>query len=234
MMPDLKNQKLLIVSPHPDDEVLGCGGLIKKIKDAGGEVYVLFLTVGDTQEYSARGVSNGHERVSEISRAAKFLKYDNYQILFEGNTFHLRLDSVPQIDLVSKIEESLNRIKPTIVAMPPRQDYNQDHRAAAQALISATRPAPEDFKPFQKLVLTYESVPVANWAYPQVDAPNFFIPLTEDELKAKLKALSLYKSQVRKGAHPRSIRSMKNLAKFRGMQIGQQYAEAYFCHRNVL
>jgi LmbE family N-acetylglucosaminyl deacetylase len=234
MTPDFKNQKLLIVSPHPDDEVLGCGGLIKRVKDQGGEVHILFLTVGDTQEYSKKGVSNGNERISEIERVSKFLKYDDYQILFEGNTFHLRLDTVPQIDLVSKIEESLNRIKPTIVAMPRHQDYNQDHRAAAQALISATRPAPSDFKPFQKIVLAYESVPVANWAYNQTENPNFYVSLSKEELKAKLKALSIYKSQVRKGAHARSLRSMENLAKFRGMQIGQEYAEAYICYRNVI
>src|SRR3990167_4538917 len=127
MVANLKDETLLIVSPHPDDEVLGCGGLIKKIKDQDGKVFVLFITVGDTQEYSKKGVSNGHERISEIEKVAKFLKYDDYQILFEGNTFHLRLDSIPQIELVSKIEESLNRIRPTIVAMPQSQDYNQDH-----------------------------------------------------------------------------------------------------------
>lgn len=234
MMANLKDQKLLIVSPHPDDEVLGCGGLIKRIKDAGGKVYVLFITVGDTQEYSKQGVSNGHERISEIEKVAKYLKYDNYQILFPGNTFHLRLDSIPQIELVSKIEESLNRIKPTIVAMPQPVDYNQDHRTTAQALISATRPSPSDFKPFQKIVLAYESVPVANWGHTKVDNPNFFVELTEGELKTKLKALSMYKSQVRKGAHPRSLRSMKNLAHYRGMQCGINTAEAYISYRNVI
>ncbi len=231
---DLKEQTLLVVAPHPDDEILGCGGLIKKIKDRGGKVYVLFITVGDTQEYSGRGVSNGHERISEIEKVAKFLKYDDYQILFPGNTFHLRLDSIPQIELVSKIEESLNRIKPTIVATPELTDYNQDHRTTAQALISATRPAPSNFKPFQKIVIGYESVPVAKWAHGQTEAPNFFVELTPAELSTKLKALKMYQSQVRKGAHPRSPHSIENLAHYRGVYCGVEAAEAYVCYRQVI
>lgn len=234
MIANLKDQKLLIVSPHPDDEVLGCGGLIKRVKDAGGKVYVLFITVGDTQEYSKKGVSNGHERISEIQKVAKFLKYDDYQVLFQGNTFHLRLDSIPQIELVSKIEESLNRIKPTIVAMPQISDYNQDHRAIAQALITATRPAPSVFKPFQKTILAYQSIAVADWARANTEKTNFYIELSESELNAKLKALAMYKSQVRPGVHPRSIASVRNLARYNGLQCGIKAAEAYICYRNLI
>jgi len=43
---NLNNEKLLVIAPHPDDEVLGCFGLIKKIKKNGGKVYVEFLTMG--------------------------------------------------------------------------------------------------------------------------------------------------------------------------------------------
>ncbi|KKR86620.1 MAG: hypothetical protein UU34_C0012G0018 [Candidatus Curtissbacteria bacterium GW2011_GWA1_41_11] len=51
---DFKKQKLLVIAPHPDDEVIGCGGLIAKIKDAGGQVYVLFLTVGDSRDFTSK------------------------------------------------------------------------------------------------------------------------------------------------------------------------------------
>ena len=48
---DFKGQKLLVIAPHPDDEVIGCAGLIQKIKNGGGKVFVLFLTVGDTNDF---------------------------------------------------------------------------------------------------------------------------------------------------------------------------------------
>ena len=57
MTVDWSRQRVLVLAPHPDDEVLGCGGLMSRVKDAGGEVYVHFLTVGDTADFSAAGLS---------------------------------------------------------------------------------------------------------------------------------------------------------------------------------
>ena len=118
--------------------------------------------------------------------------------------------------------------------MPQSQDYNQDHRATAQAVITATRPAPSQFKPFQKTILVYESIAVANWGHSKSDNPNFYIELSEEELHTKLKALGMYRSQIRPGSHPRSIASVRNHARYQGMQIGVSAAEAYFCYRNVI
>ncbi|HLD02027.1 MAG TPA: PIG-L family deacetylase [Patescibacteria group bacterium] len=232
---DLKKQTLLVISPHPDDEVLGCGGLIKRVKDEGGKVYVLFVTVGETKEYASHGTTNGDQRVAEIEKVAKFLRYDDYKVVFPGNTFHLRLDNIPQKDLITEIEDgesiSLNKIKPTIIATPQPQDYNQDHRACAQAVFAATRPAPNAIKPFQPVVLGFESVVTADWTSQYTRNPNFFVALSAKQLDTKLQALKLYHSQVREGSHPRSLQSLRNVAQFRGQQCGLNAAEAFFSYR---
>jgi LmbE family N-acetylglucosaminyl deacetylase/ribosomal protein S18 acetylase RimI-like enzyme len=44
--------RLLIFAPHPDDETLGCGGLIQQAQEAGAEVYVVLMTNGDASEYA--------------------------------------------------------------------------------------------------------------------------------------------------------------------------------------
>lgn len=234
---DLRKQKLLVVTPHPDDEVLGCAGLIKRIKDEGGKVYIVFITIGNTKEYSKAGNSTMKERMREIEEVAKFLKYDDYRIVFPGDQFHLKLDQLPQKDLMSEIEDgsrvSLNKIKPTIVALPHLTDYNQDHRSVTNAVLASTRPAPNNLKPLQRTVLGFESVPTADWWHTPHDI-NFFIPLSDSDLEVKLSALKIYRSQLRSGYHPRSILSMKNLAYFRGMQIGEKAAEAFYCYRYIL
>ena len=52
--------KTLVIAPHPDDEVFGCGGLLHRLKAAGGEVYVLYMTVGTAADFSpARTVAPG-------------------------------------------------------------------------------------------------------------------------------------------------------------------------------
>ncbi len=236
-MLELTNKKLLIISPHPDDEVLGCGGLIKKIKSNGGKVYVLFLTVGDTDDYRKEGMSSGSERVREIETVAKYLKYDDYHIAFHGNQYHLKLDNIPQLEIMKELENgrlSLNKIKPDIVATPYFSDYNQDHRAATMALFGATRPTPDDQKPLQRVILGYESVPTAGWWDSTAAKMNFYLPLTEKELQAKMKGLELYTSQVRLGNHPRALASVQKLAAMRGIESGSSAAEAFYSYRMIV
>lgn len=232
-----KKQKLLVIAPHPDDEVLGCGGLIKKVKDDGGKVYILFMTIGDTHEYSVAGISSALQRMAEVEKVAKFLGYDDYRIAFPGEQYFLRLDSIPQKELITEIERggnvSLNAIKPTIVAIPCLNDYHQDHRNTTQAFFAAARPLPDSLKPFQSTIIGYECVSTADW-WTQPRQTNLFVGLTQSQVTAKLEALELYSSQLRPANHPRSLNALRNLAAYRGMQIGEDAAEAFFCYRHVL
>lgn len=235
-MLDLKKQKLLVIAPHPDDEVVGCGGFIKRVKDAGGKVYVLFLTVGDTKDFSKKGISFGKEREKEIESVAKFLKYNDYDIAFNGNSYHLKLDRLGQKRLMDMIEREsrvgLEKIKPTIVAFPLIRSYNQDHRIAAFATHAALRPADGRDKHFVKLVLGYEE-PSDSWALQERLEPNFFIKLSKKDLDAKIEAMKLYKSQSRTGYNTRSMHALKNLAYLRGSQSGVKIAEAFVSYRIV-
>jgi len=116
------SDKLLVIAPHPDDEVIGCGGLIQKVKKAGGKVYVIFLTNGTTNDFSKNGPSTENERDEEIKKVSKFLDFDDYHIAFEGNDFHLKLDTIGQKKIMDMIERespiSIEKIKPTIVVFP--------------------------------------------------------------------------------------------------------------------
>ena len=235
-MLDLKKQNLLVIAPHPDDEVVGCGGLIKRVKDAGGKVYVLFLTVGDTKDFSKKGVSFGKEREREIETVAKFLKFDDYHLAFNGNSYHLKLDTLGQKTIMDAIEResriALEKIKPSIVAFPSTSSYNQDHRIAAEAAHAALRPADGRDKHFVKTVLAYEE-PSDSWALKERAEVNFFAELTKKDLDAKVKAMNLYMSQVREGFNSRSTPALKNLAYFRGFQSGVEIAEGFFNYRLV-
>lgn len=237
-MVNLKKQTLLLIAPHPDDEILGCGGLIKRIKQDGGKVYALFMTLGTTKDYAANGTSTFDQRSKEIEQVAQFLGYEDYRIAFPGDQHHLRLDSIPQLELISAIENthkiSLNKLRPTIIATPQPFDYNQDHRAVAEAVIAATRPAPDGYKSLQRTVLGYEFSATAHWSIASPQNPNFFVELKDDDLSVKIKALELYSSQVRSGSHTRSTDAMKNLAYLRGAQVGVKAAEAFYSYRILI
>jgi N-acetylglucosamine malate deacetylase 1 len=237
-MINFKDQRVLIVAPHPDDEVFGAGGLIHRVKREGGKVYVLYITVGTTNDFSQKGISTGSERMRELESVADFLGFDGYRIALPGNEYHLRLDSVAQKDLIDEIERgkdiSFQSIQPSFVVAPSVQDYNQDHRAVGMAVVTATRPAAHNEKPFQPLVLTYE-MPYAAWNQENALAnPNFLLELQEQDIDMKIRAVSMYKSQLKNEQNPLSCEAVKNLALLRGAQSGKPFAEGFFARRIFL
>lgn len=234
---DFKHQRLLIISPHLDDEIIGCGGLIFKAEKDGAKVFVLFLTNSDTNDFSEKGNSTGTEREVEVENVAKFMGYDDYDIVFKGDSYHLKLDHVPQFDLISAIETksrlSLERVRPTIVLCTHPDSYNQDHRAAAFAAFTACRPSNSNLKHCPNAVLSYES-PADQWNLEKILTPNFFLKLSAQTVKKKLDALRLYKSQFRSHPNPRSLQSLKSMAILRGVQCGHYFAEGFYSHRFVI
>lgn len=231
---NFKNQKLLVIAPHPDDEAIGCGGTIAKVKQEGGKVYVLFLTVGSTKDFSKIGKSTLFQREREVKHVAAFLQFDDYHIAFPGDKYHLKLDIIGQHRLMDVIERessvSIENIKPTMVAFPSFASYNQDHRIAAVATHAALRPAAKDSKHFVETVLSYES-PADEWRIEQSLLTNFFVSLEQQHLDAKLQALKRYRSQLRAGSNPRSLDNVKIMAMTRGSQCGSTYAEAFTAYR---
>lgn len=237
-MIDWRDQRVLVMSPHPDDEVIGCGGLISKVKDQGGQVFVNFVTLGDTQDRSDRGLSTADERMREIEHVAGILKYDEWDIALSGSQHHLRLDTMAQIDLIAVLEAtstlSLRAVEPTVVLLPSPLSYNQDHRAVAEATLTALRPvgaSGHGIRP-ARMVAIFEEV-ADQWT-PDADvAPNLFVELEARHLDAKIAAMGGYDSQVRPHPHTRSLEALRAMAVYRGGHSGLGYAEAYRCVRWV-
>lgn len=232
---DLKGHRLLVLAPHPDDEVIGCGGLAARVKDAGGEVFVQMLTVGDTTDASPEGFSSADGRHQEVARVAELLGFDGYEFVFPGNTYHLRLDAMPQATLIEAIERaggcSLHALQPTIVALPDPTSYNQDHRAVANAALSALRPGDARLRHQPQAVLVYEQI--ADQWHGGADhfTPNVAVELEEDHLEAKLEAMRTYKSQVREAPSTRDPEALRAMAHYRGAHFGCVRAEAFHALR---
>lgn len=236
-METLESTIALILAPHPDDEVFGCGGLISRIKSSGGKVYVMYIAAGTTLDFSAKGKTTANERIDELTQVADFLSLDGYSIALPGDQYHLKLDTVPQKDLIHQMERgntySLENLKPNMVLIPPLSDYNQDHRAIHTAAITALRPAAREFKHFVPTVLTYE-LPYHQWNIVEaLPSPHWYVTLSEKDLQTKTQALQLYSSQMKSESSPLSVAGVNTLAAYRGLQCGHCAAEAYWINRHV-
>ena len=231
----LSEQRLLVIAPHADDETIGCGGLMAKMKDVGGEVFVQVLTVGDLDHYDGRdGHTQAYTRADELAAAMEVLGVDDFEILINDSRWHLRLDHMPRRDLVNLFEResrlAIDKIKPTMIALPA-PSFNQDHEVVFKAGITACRPHLAELKPFQRMVLIADSPQLA-WNS-ETFKPNFYVDITK-HLPAKLEAFSKHESQQRPSPHMGGIESLRLLAEWRGREISVEAAEAYECMRFVV
>ncbi len=233
----LKDQHLLIVSPHADDETAGAGGLAIRVKEAGGHVYVMVASVGDLDHFDQTGKKvHGSTRRDELSEAMKTLGVDDWEILFEDNDLHLRLETLPRRDLIDQIERkgrlSTEKTRPTMVVLPA-PSYNQDHEAIFRAGITACRPHLATMKAFQSVVLIADAPQLAWNADQGVFTPNFYVDITHC-LEQKLQAYACHKSQARPDPHQGGAQALRLLAEYRGREISVKAAEAFQCYRFVL
>ena len=226
---NLKNQRLLVIAPHSDDEVLGCGGLISKIKKEGGKVFVLIFNLGfekdDTKE-------SQEKRKNEVREVMNLLKVDDYHLVHDQSDNNRDLDAEPLHSLIEVIEStsnvSLEKIAPTIVAIPTVFSHHQDHVHVHRACIAALRPIST---PISKIVLSYEAPEHSRWSASGVFEPNLFVEI-DDVIENKIMAFNKYRSQIRPGG--RDDDSIRNQAKYRGQEVGKNLCEAFYVHRFIL
>ena len=228
-MNDFSNERLLVIAPHSDDEVLGCGGLISKIKKAGGKVYVLIFNLGFEKDDTKK---SQEKRKKEVQDAMNVLNVDAFHLVHDQPDNNRDLDAKPLHSLIEIIESSspvsLEKIEPTMVAIPTIFSHHQDHVHVHNACIAALRPIST---PVSDIVLSYEAPEHSRWSATGIFEPNFFVEI-DDVIDQKIQAFSKYKSQIRPGG--RDADSIRNQAKYRGQEVGKNLCEAFYVHRFIL
>ena len=233
--------KILIVVAHPDDEVLGMGGTIKKLSKAGNKVKAIFLSTGilARRQFQIKSSENVitekflnqfGKKIKELRRdaksAAKVLGISEIDFMdFPDN----EMDLISNLQLTKTIENEIMSYKPSIVYMPTKYDVNVDHQAVYNATVTATRPQKNMFV---KDVISFEIPSSTEWYFPAEFSPNIFVDITK-EFTSKTNALKKYKNEIREFPHPRSVGALEAIAKRWGSVSGFQYAEAFSLVRKL-
>ncbi len=184
---------VLVIAPHPDDEVLGCGGSILLHNDAGRVVHVLYLTSGEQGSPHHAAEELRTVREAEASVAARVLGISVSRLHFarfpDGGI------QPADLDQVAAVVRLLRKVRPDLVYLPHADDASFDHRAgfelAWRALgMAGSRNFPEwGTEPhWVPTVLGYEV-----WA--AIGQPVYFEDITA-VLDRKLTALACYGSQA--------------------------------------
>jgi len=218
-------KKIVVIAPHPDDEVLGAGASISKFAALGVEVSVLIVSGHLPPIYDKEVFDTTKE---EAKKAFKILNVEKSEFLeIPATTIH----KIPVIELNSKISNFINTINPEWVFIP-FPDRHIDHRTIFDSALVTCRP---NKKGAPSVILAYETLSETHWNAPGIE-PGFFPDLfidTSKHMEQKQKALNCYQSQIDNNSS-RSVEACLALAKFRGSQNGCEYAEAFKVIRIVL
>lgn len=219
-------KKILVFAPHPDDEILGCGGTIIKNIAKGNEVYVCIATRGSLPLFDEKQVETVRNEALECHKALGVKK--TFFLDFPA----VMMEECHRYEINGKVMNVVKEVQPDIVYIPHYGDMQRDHMILAEACMVALRPK---YFP-QPKVLGYETMSETAWNTPNIQnefIPNVFEDIS-DYLVRKLEALSYFKSQVSDFPDARSLESIEALAKYRGANLHRKACEAFMLIREVL
>lgn len=219
-------KNVLVVAPHPDDEILGCGGTMLKHIEAGDNVYVCIVTHATPPIYP-EGASKG---IQEAARQC-------HQWMGVKDTFFLNfptvmLETVYRFKINDALLDVVQKTKTDVLYIPHYGDMQKDHQIVAEACMVAARPK---YSHKVSMVFGYETMSETGWNIPNVQnefMPNTFVDISQ-YLEKKKEALQYYESQLNPFPDARSLGAIEALAKYRGALMHLNAAEAFMLLREL-
>lgn len=216
---------VLIVSPHPDDETLGAGGTLIKLKKQGHKLFWLNITdMKPEYGYSEKIFFHRQKQISDIVMFYSFQKFYNLALP------PTRLSSLDEGDLIGRIKVVFEAIKPEWIIIPGAYDAHSDHHVVYNCCMACSK----SFRaPYIKRVMTMEILSETDYGF-NVERfePNLYVDITE-VFEGKVNAMKIYDTELEEPPFPRSIENIRALATYRGGSCGCKYAEAFHIVKQV-
>lgn len=203
---------ILVLAPHTDDGELGCGGTIAKFTAEGREVwYAAFCLCARSLPAHLAADTLAHEckkATAELGIAPERLLLFNYEVR-----------ELPQYrqQVLEELLQLNKKIGPDMVLLPAASDVHQDHQVIHQ----------EGMRAFKNTTFAGYELPWNNYSF----RTNFFMQLSEKELKSKIASLKAYQSQAHRNYMQEDF--TRSLAKVRGVQCNATYAEAFEIYKLI-
>jgi LmbE family N-acetylglucosaminyl deacetylase len=216
---------LLVIAPHPDDEILGCGATMARYLREGKSVRVFYVGEGCFPE------SDG---LRTIAAALVALGEDGDMNFYRTRDYKdadQRFELHSRADMADMIAEKLDLLQPTTILLPFWGDVNLDHRVVYEAAMVACRPT----RDFIETVMCYETASSTEWGgreHPFV--PDTWVEVSNEDLVKKENALDVYRDQMKPHPHPRGVEAACWKAKTRGREVCAYHAEAFMTVRKVV
>lgn len=210
--------RMLVVSPHPDDETLGAGGTILRFMERYDVFWMNVTSVRNSPLFSEERVRIQEEQIKKVKDFYGFKGY--YGLGIPSST----LDTYDSGRAIQSISNVMKEVQPELILLPDFNDAHSDHKKVFEWCLASSKVFRH---PYVKTIMTMEILSETDFGRPNnLFVPTLFVDIT-DQMDRKLEALKLYSSELGVSPFPRSIERIKALGVIRGGQAGVQYAEAF-------
>jgi N-acetylglucosamine malate deacetylase 1 len=220
---------VLVISAHPDDETLGCGGTLLRHAEQGDSIFWIVATKAIGPHVTPELLSIKALEVENVAKAYGVKK------VFKLNLDTTKLDAIPQLELIESIRPVVIEVKPKLVYLVHSGDVHSDHHALFNAVLSVLKPF--YMKKFGvSKILSYETLSSTEAAPPFLN--RAFLPQICSDITPfidqKIEIMQMYATEIHKDPMPRGPSAIRALARFRGASIGVEYAECFMLVKEVL
>ncbi len=211
--------KVLVAAPHPDDDLIGCGGTMIRHRQAGSSVTVVYMTSGDAGNLKMGKAELAEVREAETRDAMSRLGINDL-IFVRNEDGYLRYDKSNLIRLTKLIREK----QPDIIYLPHRHEAHPDHRETFNIFTEAARRAGGPW---------FQECGAEPWTVKNILCYEVWTPIREvahveditDFMEAKIEALRRHSSQTGEIPYDEAARALN---RFRGITTGRgRYCECY-------
>lgn len=203
-------RRALVLVAHADDETLGCGGTLQKMRRVGWTIDVVIVSEGVVRERGLEQDNRGH-----AAQACELLGLAPPRFLGFADQ---RLDAYP-IAEVADVVRGLE-LEPDLILTHCDTDLNGDHRVVCDVAKIVGRPRGRPIS-----ILGCEIPNTSFWNGRPFPA-NYYTDVTQ-EIDRKVEAFACYKNEIQPYPHPWSREGLRLLAQYHGMQSGFAFAEAF-------
>lgn len=220
--------RVMVIAVHPDDETLGCGGTLLRLKNMGKKTAWLIVTnTNNNPLYKDTFINTRNAEVEKVKELYGFDK--TYWLPFWAS----KLEEAPKFDIVNAIDAAVKEFKPDTIFLPFPWDIHKEHQVAFEAALACTKVFRN---PFVKRVILMETPSETDFAPAHVVNPfnpNLFVDISA-HIDQKLSIMRVFESEVQPHPFPRSIESLQALATVRGGQSGCTAAESFMIIKEIL
>ena len=213
----MNDKKILVIAPHADDEILGCGGYLTHQAKHGASIRIVIGTIGgvDARQDFLTRLEEFKNVCMKVGAEGKFLFKDK----------DAELDKVSSREIIDQLDKEIDKYRPDEIFVNYRSRH-QDHIKMYDCAMASIR-LREGYMP--KFVALYEYTFICD-GLELPNGGNAYHDIS-DVIDDKVALFNIYATQIRQSPSPLNSRGIKALAAIRGIECGVDYAEKYYVQK---